>query len=95
MVKVYNVYTGERPDDLDLAHCPRLRHQSFIKGNTSVLERREAELNKLYEQYGTDKSVMDKSVAKKIETYERIIKNLKESLARTQEYMNLPNKYGR
>lgn len=95
MVKVYDVYTGERPDDLDLVHCPRLRHQSFIKSNTSVLERREAELNKLYEQYGTDKSVMDKSVAKKIEAYERIIKNLKESLARTKEYMSLPTKYGR
>ena len=79
MVKVYNLYTGERPDELDLAHCPRLRHESFIKGNTSVLERREAELNKLYEQYGTDKSAMNASIAKKVETYERIIKDLREA----------------
>ena len=95
MAKTYNVYSTNSNDDLELVHCPKLRHENFIKSNNSALARRESELAELYEKYGRDESKMDKSVAKKIANYERIIKDLKEAVARTEMYMSLPNKYGR
>lgn len=89
------IYYDNSSDALELAHCPKLRHATFIKDNTSLLTRRESELAKLYEMYGQDESKMSEAVAKKIASYKRVIKDMKESLIRTAEHMNLPNKYGR